>query len=226
MRRQTTNISFLLFAFLTLLFYSCSPTRKLKEGQFLLNEVRISDHASNVDKSDVQPYVKQKPNKKILGLIRFHLWLYNLANEDRVKRKTEAWAEERDKENTKLLAEGKKAKTNNKFFLGEWLMDVGEAPVIYDSILTHNSSKQISLFLKSKGYFYNTVRDSVSIKRKRAKVTYIVQAKSPYTIRKINYEVDDENINRYVLQDSANCLLKAGHNYDVDIMQKELRRQC
>ncbi|MCC6690584.1 MAG: BamA/TamA family outer membrane protein [Bacteroidia bacterium] len=108
--------------------------------------------------------------------------------------------------------------------MGQWLMEVGEAPVIYDSMLTRNSSKQMRLFLQSKGYFYNTVHDSVLLNRKRAKLVYLINAGKPYTIRHISYEIEDPNINYYVLLDTAGCSIKHGQNYDVDILQKERDR--
>lgn len=218
---------YILFLFLPLsivMIYSCSPTRKLAERQYLLAEEKITGHHGSIDKSEIEAYIKQKPNRKILGAIRFHLWLYNLANEEKVRQKKEAWLQKREAENILRVEKGKKPRSTDKLLFGEWLMEVGEAPVIYDSLLTHNSSKQIRLFLNSKGYFYNTVRDSVKLKRKRAKIFYIINAGIPYKIRKINYEMDDALVGHYVIPDSANCSLKPGQNYDVDIIQKERDR--
>jgi outer membrane protein assembly factor BamA len=224
LRPRKINHLFLLLPAFCLCIYSCSPTRKLTEGQYLLNEVKITDHQSTIDKAEIEAYIKQKPNRKIFGAIRFHLWLYNLANEEKVRQKKEAWAQKRDAENIARVAKGKKPKSTDKLLFGEWLMEVGEAPVIYDSILTRNSSKQIRMFLSSKGYFYNTVHDSVVLKRKRAKVIYTINAGKPYKIRKVNYEIEDQRVNYYVLVDSTNCSLKHGQNYDVDILQKERDR--
>ena len=136
----------------------------------------------------------------------------------------DAWEQKREEENTKRIAAGKKAKTRNKFFLGEWLMEVGEAPVIYDSLLARNSSKQISLFLASKGYFYNSVHDTVTLKGKKAKVSYAIKVGKPYKNRKITYEIEDRFVGYFVLSDTSNSLLKPGQNYDVDKMQKERDR--
>jgi outer membrane protein assembly factor BamA len=62
-----------------LLLTSCSPTKYVPEGQTLLNENHISVNKEVIKKSDILPYIKQKPNEKIFGR-RFYLGLYNLSN--------------------------------------------------------------------------------------------------------------------------------------------------
>ena len=65
----------LVYLFLT----SCNPTKYVPEGESLLNENHININKEGVKKSDLVPYVKQSPNKRIFGT-RFHLGLYNLSN--------------------------------------------------------------------------------------------------------------------------------------------------
>jgi outer membrane protein assembly factor BamA len=219
---QKSNTLFL--ALIILLLCACNPTRKLKEGQNLLNEVKVEVKEDRFEKPEIEPFIRQKPNKKIFGFIRFHLGLYNMVNEEKLKMKEEAFAKKKEEENTIREAAGKKAKKTERLYFGRYLMEVGEAPVIYDSILTDKSSKQINLFLKSKGYFYNTVHDTVTFSRKRASVTYTIIPGKPYRIRKINYELADKELANFVIPDSVNCLIKSGRNYDVDVIQKERDR--
>src|ERR1035438_3433327 len=98
---RITNNCRLVFLLSGLLFYSCNPTRKLKEGQYLMNEVKIQEKEGRFQRSEIEPYIKPKPNRKIFGFFRFHLGLYNLANEEKVKRKAEAFAAKREAENLK-----------------------------------------------------------------------------------------------------------------------------
>jgi len=68
--------------FLILLFQlltSCNPTKYVPEGQSLLNENHININKEGIKKSDLVPYIKQIPNKRIFGT-RFYLGLYNLSN--------------------------------------------------------------------------------------------------------------------------------------------------
>lgn len=63
---------------------SCNPAKYVQEGETLLNENHIIVNTEDVKKSDLLPYIKQQPNKKIFGT-RFHLGLYNLSNIDKYK---------------------------------------------------------------------------------------------------------------------------------------------
>ncbi len=61
---------------------SCNPARHLQEGEYLLNNYRIEDHSSEIPKEEFRNYVKQKPNKEVLGW-KFWLGLYNLAGTEK-----------------------------------------------------------------------------------------------------------------------------------------------
>ena len=58
---------------------SCNPTKYVPDGESLLNENHIKVNKEGVKNSDLIPYIKQTPNKRIFGA-RFHLGLYNLSN--------------------------------------------------------------------------------------------------------------------------------------------------
>lgn len=75
---------FLLLLFSVTLIYSCNPTKYVPEGETLLANNHISVGKDGIKKSDLVPYIRQKPNKKIFGT-RFHLGLYNLSNLNKEK---------------------------------------------------------------------------------------------------------------------------------------------
>jgi len=221
------NKRLIIFAisFALLFIYACNPTKKLKENERLLIKTRIIDKDTKLDQSEIESYIKQKPNKKIFGMLRFHLWLFNLANETKVKQKRIALNNKQDKKNAKRIKKGKKEKKYNRQLMGEWLLSIGEAPVIYDSTLAKKTSKQIHLFLGNKGFYENTVQDTVIYKKgKRAKVYYTISASTPYTINNIYYKSADETAKYYLFSDTAKTLLKKGDRYDVDVLQKERNR--
>jgi outer membrane protein assembly factor BamA len=64
--------------------FSCNPTKYVPEGESLLDENHLKVSTEGVKPADLEPYLKQKPNKKIFGS-RFHLGLYNLSNINKEK---------------------------------------------------------------------------------------------------------------------------------------------
>lgn len=66
------------------IIFSCNPTKYVPEGQTLLNENHIVVNSEAIKKSDLLPYIKQKPNEKIFGT-RFYLGLYNMSNINKVR---------------------------------------------------------------------------------------------------------------------------------------------
>lgn len=226
MNLRTTYNKLIIIGLIPLLLFACRPARKLQEGEFLLQKNHIIDKDTKVDKGEIESYIKQKPNRKILLIFRFHLWLHNLANENRIKHKRILFDKKIENRNNRRIAKGKKPKTNDRQLFGEWLLNVSEPPVVYDSLLATKSAKQIKLFLNNKGYFISSVSDSVHYKkrRKRASVYYTIKAQKPYLINRVEYKIPDELLGYYVISDTANCLMKPGKNYDVDVMQQERER--
>jgi outer membrane protein assembly factor BamA len=64
--------------------FSCNPTKYVPEGESLLDENRIKVNTEGIKPADMEPYLKQKPNKRIFGS-RFHLGLYNLSKIEKEK---------------------------------------------------------------------------------------------------------------------------------------------
>jgi len=224
---------------LILLFSSCNPTKKLPEGELLLNQNNIVAKSVPIEKNEMEGYIKQKTNRKVL-FWRFYLYVYNSVNQDRIeKKRTKRNArveaintrriEKNNKKNTKREAKGKKAKKpflkkKNILTRREWLLRIGEPPVVYDSVLARKSARQINLFLNNKGYFNSSVRDSLSVRKKKATAHYIVHTGLPYTFRNVTYEIKDEQLKYYVLSDTLATAIRKGRNYEVESLQKERDR--
>lgn len=63
---------------------SCSPTRRISDGDYLLARSRVKVSSKEIDPAKMKKYEKQSANKTILGL-KFHLFLYNLAKPGKEK---------------------------------------------------------------------------------------------------------------------------------------------
>ena len=62
-----------------LLLASCSITRNVPDSKYLLNKSTIKVDSKMTNVTDLNSYLKQHPNKEILGF-RFHLRMYNMAS--------------------------------------------------------------------------------------------------------------------------------------------------
>lgn len=79
--RSKSNFLFfcLVLASLILLsMNSCGPARHLPKGELLLSKVKIKSEGSKLNKSKLQEYLKQEPNRQLLGLFKIYLGIYNL----------------------------------------------------------------------------------------------------------------------------------------------------
>lgn len=208
------------------LTFGCSPVRRLKESDFLLTKNKVLGNNSELGSTDLISYVKQKPNRKVLGLWRFYLQMYNLPNPERFIPRYEARIEKRRALNKDRLSENKKPKKDNPFSLSKWLRSIGEAPVLIDSVQTHRSAKQVEQYLSNHGYFHARVKDSIVYlpKRNRAEVFYIVSAGDPYRYTSISYQIDDRILYELYMQSWGLSLLRKGSLFNADLLEAERDR--
>ncbi len=234
---------------LAIFIFSCNPARKLKQNEYLVRKVKIIDNHSGLDAAEIESFVRQKPNRKIVKIIPFHTTVYNLVNKEKLLKKKEKRDKKYDAINSKRIVKRQKKqnknpnkkykdlklKDKNKLTFRENLLEIGEAPVVLDSMQTRISRIQIEKFMATKGFFNSTVKDSVSIEPyksffkwkkhlKKANVFYTISKSVPYKIKSVSYKVEDTELFGFISQDRAGCLVKAGERYDEDIMQSERER--
>jgi len=68
----------------TAIIYSCNPVKYIPEGDTLLDKNHISINNESISKAELEPFIRQKPNKEIFGA-KFHLGLYNLSNIEKTR---------------------------------------------------------------------------------------------------------------------------------------------
>lgn len=175
--------------------FSCNPVRKLGKDAVLLNKNSIKCDRKEIT-SGLYPILKQKPNRKLLNIFRFHLGVYTVF--DRLK--------------------------PSKF--NKWVKNaIGEEPVLFDSLLTDVSAKQIRQYMENSGYFNAAVTDTVYFPKKwKANVTYRVYSGVPYRIRDVYYVIEDSLIKQIVLSDTQQCFLKRNRIYNLNDFQQERER--
>ena len=224
-------------------FTACNTTKHLKENEHLVSSNTTSGNLKGkIDKQAIEPFIRQKPNRKILSIIPFNLWLYTQINKEKLVKHKEKRDAKFDRINEKRIAKNKsknekrikkgkkpkqaRLKDKEKPTFRESLIEISEEPVIYDSVIAKQSSAQIKRYLFSKGYFYAKVTDSVSYlkTRKRARVFYQMTPGKQYFINNVHYNFHNDELSYYASQDTMHCKIKKGAPFDADVIQSERER--
>lgn len=191
MKRVLLN---LLFLCVTFLLVSCSSTKYVPEGSYLLDEVKIYTDNKQIKPADLQPYVRQVPNSKWFSTVKTQLYIYNLSGRDSTK-----WT--------------------NKF-----LRKIGDAPVIYDEGLTSRSQSEITKAVHNMGYMAATVDAQTKAKKKKIKLAFNISSGNPYRVRYIKQDINDPKIAAYLAKEAESTLLKEGMLFDVGVLDAERQR--
>ncbi len=193
---NTQKTKFYLLAFiLTAIFGSgCGVLRNIPPNEYLLDKNIIkTDHPEY--RENLTSIIKQKPNRRILYVFRFHLGIYFLAN--------------RGKE------------TNFKKYLKT---AVGEEPVLLDTSLTLKSRQQLEVFMQNNGYFNATVKDSIVRRKTTCKVYYLIKSGTPYRFKNLIYSISDTSLANLVFKDSSQTLITTGKIFSNSTLQNERDR--
>ncbi len=187
----TNGIVLLLLLFIV---SACNTTRFVPEDKYLLRMASIQmQDKQEVEKDELEGYIKQKPNTRILGVFPFHLSVYN------------------------TLSRGKEKKYKTKL-----KNVIGEEPVIYDAYRVDKTVTQLKQFLDNKGYYHADVSKEVVFGERKAFVFYKVTCNEPYRIRNISIQINDSLISKLVLNDTLNrTLLKRKAVFDSQVLEKE-----
>lgn len=180
--------------FLLPLLAACSTTKYVGKNEYLLDKVIVETDNKNVKSGELKAYLRQEPNHKAFGLVRFPLHIYSLSGRDSTK------------------------------WYNRWLRKAGNAPVIYSESLTDRSRKEIEKALSNRGYMGASVSVDTIIKKKKITVKYKAVTGDPYYIDGISYNIPNDTLRRIVLQDTSALLLKNGALFDRNVLESERQR--
>lgn len=180
----------------------CNVTSSLPEGSYLLSKVEFEEDKSTpreeritVDRDGIDIYVRQSPNKRILGM-DFYVWVYEKANPE----KDNWW-------------------NNFKRKIGEEpvLLDMELTDKSVQNLETYLRTR--GYFNSEVGYKLDTTR-----RYRRAEITYTIRQGEPTRVSSLNYEFRDSSLRNVILADSAECLIKSGDILDITLLDAERER--
>ena len=186
---------YILFFLSGLFLFSCSPIKYIPENEHFLKEYKINSENKEVLDFNIDNYVKQKPNKKVLG-VYIYARVYNIVDPVKEAKREEERKPKEEAMNRERLAKGKDPK--EKFHFTRWFRKIGEEPVLYSALQSRNSSRQIETLLHNKGYFLAKVANSVKFAGKKASVSYHIQPGKPYKVKSFKDSINDNNIRELV----------------------------
>jgi outer membrane protein assembly factor BamA len=236
------KLRFYIFATLITIIISagCVPTRHLAENERLLYKIKLTGVVQN-NPDNIAALYQQRPNRKILGWTPY-LWLYyigqNFYNKEKIKNRLDYQKgrmdrriqdASRDQDSSRLARmlrkrEKKLTRLTRRLEEGNWLMGIGEPPVIYDSIKTDITLQQIAAFLDARGYFKNRVAYQTQARNKKVILTFQVVENQPYTYSQVTDSIADPAIKHVYDSTRAESLIRPGQRYDEDLLTQERDR--
>lgn len=161
------------------------------------NEIKLDKTKSglrklNFEEEDLPALIQQKPNKRFVGIFRLGEMFYS---------------------DTTLGKDTKFKRWINKNF--------GKEPALLDLYSIDRSVYQLRLYLNNYGFFNSVIDTAVTIKRKKATVTYSISLARPYIINDIEHFIQDTAIDRIFSQQLDKSLIKKNQIYNASLMDDE-----
>ncbi|MBN2818626.1 MAG: BamA/TamA family outer membrane protein, partial [Bacteroidales bacterium] len=141
--------------------------------------------------------------------------------------KEEAKSFIRQKENYKILGFIKfyllLYNMSSKKKTDDWLKRIGEAPQLYDEVMTERSKDQLKQYLDNKGYYRANITSELELKdkRKKAKLKFNIETGDRYTINNVRYHFATPKLQEIFMKDSINLRFRKGVPFDIYDLQKQ-----
>lgn len=222
-----------------LLLQACIPTKQLGENEKLLVSMDPKG-LKTVDPAAIENLYQQRPNRMVLRSTPY-LALYNFGKKFYDPQNIQARIEKQEaRRKTKIEEAGTDTvkinklrekysnrieRLENKLQEGNFVMQLGEPPAIFDSLRLEETMDQIGIYLNSKGYFNHEANYTMQVKREKLLFVDInIEEKQPYRYSELSYDIQDPRILEIVQRNEPRSLLKLNDVYDEDLITQERDR--
>ncbi len=189
-----SRTSYITLVFFLLILVGCDGTRYVADGDYLLTSTRVTCDNPRINLTTMDTYIRQRPNSKWLSTLKVPLGFYSMSGADTTK------------------------------WINRTLRNWGQAPVVFDSLLTSKTAEDLTAAVRNEGYLNAVVAPKLSSEGKRIKVDYNIQTGSPYVVKKINYNIKDDGIAAMLTSDNQLLDLHAGQIFSVNQLGKNRNR--
>lgn len=99
------------------------------------------------------------------------------------------------------------------------LREIGEAPVVYDTLLASQSCEDLKQALANKGYLDAEVELYLDVKKRKVNAIYVLHPGTPYMISHFDYEIQDSVISNMLVE--RGIKLHEGMQFSADALNAE-----
>lgn len=174
-----------------LVMASCTGTRYVPDGEYLLNKVDVETGNKDINREELMSYVRQRGNTRILGFFKFHMWLYNLSSPD----KPDSWLK-RTGEAPQIYDEGLAIQSREQ--IRQYLYNKGyyNATVEFEPDILRKNSKKRNLHFK-------------------------IKTGDAWLVDDVKYEIGDSAMQRLFSEGYRPRNLREGAFFDLDMLDRE-----
>lgn len=147
---------------------SCSVSKFIPEGEYLLDDVKVVSDDKAVKPSDISGYNRQNPNSSWFSLVKVPMHIYSLSGKD-----TTRW-------------------------INRFIQKLGDKPVIFDEEAAERSREDMQSALHNMGYMQADVRLRKETRKKKLRLKYLVHPGPAYRISHWDYDIQDDSVRRYM----------------------------
>ncbi|MDO4225194.1 MAG: outer membrane protein assembly factor, partial [Bergeyella zoohelcum] len=213
------------------ILYSCSTTKKVPEGDYLLTKNTLKYTDTKAFSSELPSYITQKPNKKTLFLFPFGLWMYNAVNPkyDALLEEYNTYPSEMRNQNLRdsLFVKYDMPQDIGKNLLrNRFLYNLGQAPTILDESKTKKSAENIKKRLVYRGYWDAKVsyQQKLDSSNKKASVDYTITQNKPTIISEYYYNIPDAEVKKIYESNLRKTKILTGDILDQTLLEQEVSR--
>lgn len=147
---------------------SCSVSKFIPEGEYLLDDVKVVSDDKAVKPSDISGYNRQNPNSSWFSLVKVPMHIYSLSGTDTTRR------------------------------INRFIQKLGDKPVIFDEEAAERSREDMQSALHNMGYMQADVRLRKETRKKKLSLKYLVHPGPAYRISHWDYDIQDDSVRRYM----------------------------
>ena len=209
---------------------SCKTTKKVLPNQELLVQQKIELNGKTTNQTELKDLLTQNTNSKILGIpLRLHL--YNLSSSD-AEGNYQNWLNKKPKraDRLKRLLSEKQANRLSESFLvsgiHQFLQNIGEEPVLVDSLAIQSDVNRLKLYHKNRGYFNADIHFEKNTKGKqKSQIVYQIDTGEQYKIEEFDTNIASTVIDEiYAKEGDSTSVIKVGAPFLVRNFSDERKR--